>query len=207
MATLATVLQQSSSASDGVLNLTNLLYQPEKLLRVAALLVLGLPVVYAVSRWTRTYVARLYTAQKGLIASKLVFYPLLGIIIVMVLREMGFSLAPLLGAAGILGIALGFASQTSVSNIISGFFLLAEEPFQMGDIITVGDVTGVVLTIDMLSVNLKEVGLTVLLAEQNVKFTLTLIDYGYIIDNGRICYQGPVEELIDNEEVRHICGI
>ena len=54
---------------------------------------------------------------------------------------------------------------------------------------------------------LKEVGLTVLLAEQNVKFTLTLSDYGYIIDNGRICYQGPVDELIDNPEVKKICGI
>jgi branched-chain amino acid transport system ATP-binding protein len=54
---------------------------------------------------------------------------------------------------------------------------------------------------------LKDIGLTVLLAEQNVKFTLTLSDYGYIIDNGRICYQGPVDELVDNEEVKHICGI
>ncbi len=54
---------------------------------------------------------------------------------------------------------------------------------------------------------LKEAGLTVLLAEQNVKFTLTLSDYGYIIDNGRICYEGPVEELIDNDEVKCICGI
>jgi branched-chain amino acid transport system ATP-binding protein len=54
---------------------------------------------------------------------------------------------------------------------------------------------------------LKEAGLTVLLAEQNVKFTLTLSDYGYIIDNGRICYQGSVQELIDNDEVRRMCGI
>jgi branched-chain amino acid transport system ATP-binding protein len=54
---------------------------------------------------------------------------------------------------------------------------------------------------------LKDTGLTVLLAEQNVKFTLTLSDYGYIIDNGRICYQGPVEELVDNAEVKRICGI
>lgn len=54
---------------------------------------------------------------------------------------------------------------------------------------------------------LKAVGLTVLLAEQNFKFTLALSDYGYIIDNGRICYQGPVDELIDNDEVKRICGI
>ncbi len=54
---------------------------------------------------------------------------------------------------------------------------------------------------------LKEVGLTVLLAEQNVKFTLKLSDYGYIIDNGRICYEGTVEALMGNEEVRRTCGI
>ena len=55
--------------------------------------------------------------------------------------------------------------------------------------------------------SLKDAGLTVLLAEQNINFTLGLSEYGYIIDNGRICYQGPVEELVDNEEVKQICGI
>jgi branched-chain amino acid transport system ATP-binding protein len=49
---------------------------------------------------------------------------------------------------------------------------------------------------------LKETGLTVLLAEQNVKTTLRLCDRGYIIDDGKIRYQGSVEELKDNEEVR-----
>jgi len=49
---------------------------------------------------------------------------------------------------------------------------------------------------------LKETGLTVLLAEQNVKTTLRLSDHGYIIDDGRIRYQGSVEELKENEEVR-----
>jgi branched-chain amino acid transport system ATP-binding protein len=54
---------------------------------------------------------------------------------------------------------------------------------------------------------LKELGLTVLLAEQNLKFTLGLSDYGYIIDNGRICHHGTVAELINNPEVKKICGI
>ena len=54
---------------------------------------------------------------------------------------------------------------------------------------------------------LKELGLTVLLAEQNLKFTLGLSDYGYIIDNGRICHQGTVAELVNNPEVKKICGI
>jgi branched-chain amino acid transport system ATP-binding protein len=54
---------------------------------------------------------------------------------------------------------------------------------------------------------LKELGLTVLLAEQNLRFTLGLSDYGYIIDNGRICHQGRVAELVNDPEVKKICGI
>ena len=49
---------------------------------------------------------------------------------------------------------------------------------------------------------LRETGLTVLLAEQNVKSTLKLSDRGYIIDNGRIRFNGSVRELKENEEVR-----
>ncbi len=79
-------------------------------------------------------------------------------------------------------------------------FLLLDEP-------TEGLAPVLVKSLGQRIKKLKEVGLTVLLAEQNVKFTLNLSDYGYIIDNGRICYQGAVRELIDNEEVRRICGI
>jgi branched-chain amino acid transport system ATP-binding protein len=49
---------------------------------------------------------------------------------------------------------------------------------------------------------LREAGLTVLLAEQNVRSALRLGDRGYIIDNGQIRHQGSIEELRENEEVR-----
>lgn len=83
-----------------------------------------------------------------------------GIVIVAVgvlfsLRILGVDLNVLLGAAGILTVALGFASQTSASNIISGLFLMAEKPFKAGDLITVGDTTGYVLSVDLLSVRLR----------------------------------------------------
>jgi len=58
-------------------------------------------------------------------------------------------------AAGIIGIAVGFAAQTSISNIISGFFLMAEQPFVVNDVITVDATTGMVLSIDILSVKLR----------------------------------------------------
>ena len=79
-------------------------------------------------------------------------------------------------------------------------FLLLDEP-------TEGLAPTMVNILDERIRELKEIGFTVLLAEQNVKFTLGLSDYGYIIDNGRICYQGTVEEFSKNEDVRKICGI
>ena len=79
-------------------------------------------------------------------------------------------------------------------------FVLLDEP-------TEGLAPTLVKTLEERIHKLKEAGLTVLLAEQNIKFTLGLSDYGYIIDNGRICYQGTVEALMNDEEVRKTCGI
>ena len=71
------------------------------------------------------------------------------------LHQLGFKLSVLLGAAGVLTVAIGFASQTSASNLISGLFLIAERPFVLGDVITVENTTGEVLSIDLLSVKLR----------------------------------------------------
>ncbi len=79
-------------------------------------------------------------------------------------------------------------------------FLLLDEP-------TEGIAPVMVRALGQTILRLKEFGLTVLLAEQNVKFTLKLSDMGYIIDNGRICYQGTLKELMENEDARRTCGI
>lgn len=155
MAHLFLALQAAQADTAAALDLRDFFSDPAPFLRAALLVFVGIPLVWAVSRWIRTYVSARYNAHKGLIVGKLAFWPLALIIAASVLNELGFSLAPLLGAAGILGIALGFASQTSVSNVISGLFLLGEEPFKVGDIIQVGDVEGIVLAIDMLSVKIR----------------------------------------------------
>ena len=61
----------------------------------------------------------------------------------------------MLGAAGVLGIVLGVASQTSIGNIVSGFFLISEKSFEIGDLIRVGDKFGSVYSIDLLSIKIK----------------------------------------------------
>ncbi len=83
------------------------------------------------------------------------FYLILIIFLVSALHQLGFDLSVLLGAAGILTVALGFASQTSASNLISGLFLLAERPFSVGDLIRIDTTVGEVLSIDLLSIKLR----------------------------------------------------
>jgi branched-chain amino acid transport system ATP-binding protein len=79
-------------------------------------------------------------------------------------------------------------------------FLLLDEP-------TEGIAPVLVQAFGQTIERLKEIGLTVLLAEQNIKFTMRFSDFGYIIDNGRICFHGALKDLMENEEVRRTCGI
>ncbi len=74
-------------------------------------------------------------------------------------------------------------------------FILLDEPFE-------GLAPLLVYALEGQIKRLREIGLTVLLAEQHVRSTLRISDRGYIIDNGQIRYHGSIEELRDNEEVR-----
>jgi len=133
-------------------------FNPERLstlIRLALLFVVGLPLVFLIGKWLKASLSKKLSPQQGMIFSKLVIYSGIAVIAFSVLNEVGFKFSHLLGAAGILGIAIGFASQTSVSNIISGLFLLSERPFASGDVIDIGGITGTVMSIDLLSVKLR----------------------------------------------------
>lgn len=92
------------------------------------------------------------TAHGKLILKRAMFYGIFGLFCISALRQLGFDLSVVLGAAGIFTVALGFASQTSASNLISGLFLMIERPFSISDVIRVNSVTGEVISIDLLSV-------------------------------------------------------
>lgn len=125
------------------------------IIKVALILIISLPVLLIFKGWAKRFFTKKYAPHYGMLAGKVVFYSGLVIVLFTVMGELGISLAPLLGAAGIVGVALGFASQTSVSNIISGLFVIAEQPFKVDDIINVGGTIGIVMSIDVLSVKLR----------------------------------------------------
>ncbi|MCC5852839.1 MAG: mechanosensitive ion channel family protein [Alkalimonas sp.] len=123
-------------------------------LRAALLFFSGLLVAHLLARVT-VRLSKSMSPHHQVLLKRLVYWLVLSLFLASVLKELGFSLGVLLGAAGVLTVAIGFASQTSASNLISGLFLIGEKPFQLGDVIKVGETTGEVLSIDLLSVKLR----------------------------------------------------
>ncbi len=123
----------------------------ESIVKLAAGFILARLVSGGLGRLTEK---QLETHQLMLV-KRISFYLIFGLFATSAIVTLGFDLSILLGAAGILTVALGFASQTSASNVISGLFLLGEKPFALGDIIRVGQTVGEVISIDLLSVKLR----------------------------------------------------
>ena len=124
-------------------------------IRAIVILIAGYFIARLITSSTLKLVGKHLSKQQQGLLRRILFYGLLVVVFISALHEMGFKLSVLLGAAGILSVAIGFASQTSASNLISGLFLLAERPFVVGDIIRVGSTTGEVLAIDLLSAKLR----------------------------------------------------
>ncbi|MGK0236767.1 MAG: small-conductance mechanosensitive channel [Candidatus Pelagisphaera sp.] len=125
-------------------------------LRVGILILIGIPACFILSRIIGKISRKRLGEHAGILIQKLLLYVSLIAVFITILLEFGFNLGALLGAAGIMSVAIGFASQTSLSNIISGIFLYGEKPFAVGDVIRVGSTTGIVLSIDLLSVKLRQ---------------------------------------------------
>src|SRR5579862_383591 len=66
------------------------------------------------------------------------------LVVLTISAELGFNIGPVLASAGIVGLAVGFGAQSLVKAVISGFFILFEDQFGIGDVVKIGDFTGVV---------------------------------------------------------------
>ncbi|BCA94458.1 mechanosensitive ion channel protein MscS [Legionella antarctica] len=96
-----------------------------------------------------------FTRHQTMLIRRFVFYSIFAVFVITSLQHLGFQLSVLLGAAGVFTVAISFASQTAASNLISGIFLLFEQPFKVGDTVEVKGITGVIDSIDLLSTKLK----------------------------------------------------
>ncbi len=108
-----------------------------------------------VARFIRLYLHRMFREKVApdilSILEKMVYYAVIIIGVISVLPQIGVNLTGLLVAGGVIGVVIGFASQSVVSNLISGLFLVFERPVRIGDQINVEDTSGFVEDIRILS--------------------------------------------------------
>lgn len=119
------------------------------------------------------------TAHQAMLLRRLSFYLVLFLFLATAIQELGVHIGVLLSATGILTVAIGIASQTSMSNIVSGIFIIGEKPFRIGDTIKVNDIQGEVISIDFLSVKIRTDDHTMVRIPNEVLIKTAITNHSY----------------------------
>lgn len=122
-------------------------------LKVLAISVLA----YIVLRIARVIINRIFGAVKGIdrdeemikradtlaaIIRHALSVAIIGTAAIMILSQLGVEIGPVLAAAGVVGLAIGFGAQTLVQDVISGFFILMEDQVRVGDVVSINGTGG-----------------------------------------------------------------
>jgi moderate conductance mechanosensitive channel len=116
----------------------------------------------------------------------------------LVLSELGISVAPILGAAGVVGLAVGFGAQSLVKDYFTGFFLLLENQIRQGDVVRLGDHSGLVEEITLRFIRLRDYDGNVHFVPNGEVKTVINMSRGYaqsVIDVG-VAYRENVDEAL-----------
>jgi len=118
---------------------------------------------------------------------------------VLVLSECGVSVAPILGAAGVVGLAVGFGAQSLVKDYFTGIFLLIENQIIKGDVVQVADKAGLVEDMTLRYVQLRDYDGNVHFVPNGLISTVTNMSRGYayaVVDIG-IAYREEIDAALD----------
>jgi len=117
----------------------------------------------------------------------------------LVLSELGISIAPILATAGVLGIAVGFGAQSLIKDYFNGFFMLLENQVRQGDVVEVAGKGGLVEELTLRYIQLRDYEGTVHFIPNGIVTTVTNRSRGFafaVIDIG-VAYRESVEEVMD----------
>lgn len=173
-----------SSIGVGNITLGNVLY-------FAIALIIGVIVAKVVSINARRLLAERLPKNESELLTKLIYYIIILWAFVIALPQLSFDLSGLLVAGGVAGLVIGFASQSVVSNLISGLFLMFEQPIKLGDNVNIAGINGIVEDIRVLSTVLKTYdGIYVRIPNEKA-FTSNITNY---VNNParRFTYQIPI---------------
>lgn len=179
-------------------------------LRVALIALAAWIIVVAMRRGIRVFRERLARrlddpeAMKRAATLGRVFRYLVAVVVTIVagtliLSELGISVAPILGAAGVAGIAVGFGAQSLVKDYFVGFFILIENQIRQGDVVTVAGIGGLVEEVTLRHVRLRDDDGNVHFIPNGLITTVTNMSRGYaqsVIEFG-IAYREDVDNVFE----------
>jgi moderate conductance mechanosensitive channel len=120
------------------------------------------------------------------------------IAIVEILHQLGISIAPILAAAGVVGLAVGFGAQSLIKDYFNGFFILLENQIRQGDVVDAGGKSGLVEEVTLRYIRMREYSGNVHYVPNGTITTVTNMSRGFaqaVIDVG-VAYRENVDEVI-----------
>ena len=112
-------------------------------------------------------------------------YVLLFVLILTVLETLGVNMTSVLTTAGVAGVAVGFGSQKLVRDVISGFFVVTEDQFAVGDYVTIGQATGIVEEMGLRTTRVRD--------DRGRVWAIANGDIAFVVNHSR----GPVSSTVD----------
>jgi len=121
------------------------------------------------------------------------------IFIMILLRQLGIDIAPILAGAGIIGLAVGFGAQELVRDFISGFFMLMEDQIRRGDYALINGVDGMVEKIELRTITLRDMSGTVHIFQNGKINTLANMtkEWSAIVLEISVAYREDIDKVID----------
>ncbi len=119
------------------------------------LFILGILLTKFGNMYLRRMLKEHFDRDQSAVIVRLFKYVIITILFLTVLPLLGVDLSGLIVAGGIIGVAVGFASQSILSNLISGIFLMIERPIKIGDAVNIDSVDGIVDSINIMSTTLR----------------------------------------------------
>jgi small-conductance mechanosensitive channel len=129
----------------------------------------------------------------------ILLFAILIVAAITVMGELGIEIGPVLAAAGIVGLAVGFGAQNLVQDVISGFFILMEDQVRVGDVVQIADKGGLVERMTLRLVVLRDLAGNVHYVRNGQIQVVTNMtrDYSrYVFDIG-VAYREDVDEVIE----------
>jgi len=122
---------------------------------------------------------------------------LITVAFMLLLEEFHIDIKPMLAAAGVAGIAIGFGAQNLVQDFFAGFFILIEDQIRVGDVVKVNDQSGLVEKITLRMVVLRDYAGSVIYVRNGKIDVVTNMtkDYSYAVFNVSIAYREDVDQV------------